>query len=121
MSATSPLARAILDALRSDPAACDELRTLLNIEPQQPAPRDDGWLDTKRAAEYLGITTSGLHKLTAGRLIPFEQDGPGCRCWFKRSELDAWREHGGTRYTRSRQTYNAHARPCPLTATHYAP
>jgi excisionase family DNA binding protein len=96
MSVTSPLARAILDALQADPAACAELRTLLNIEPPA-APQQDGWLDAKRAAEYLGITTSGLYKLTAGRMIPFEQDGPGCRCWFRRTELDAWREHGGAR------------------------
>lgn len=104
MSATVPLARAILDALRSDSAACDELRALLNIEPQQPAPSEDGWLDAKHAAQYLGLTTSGLHKLTAARLIPFEQDGPGCRCWFKRSELDAWRERGGTRAIRAGDT-----------------
>ena len=46
MSATAPLARAILDALRSDPGACDELRNLLNIEaPQPPAPCDYGWLN----------------------------------------------------------------------------
>jgi hypothetical protein len=57
---------------------------------------------------HLGITTNGLHKLTASRSIPFEQDGPNCRCWFKRSELDAWRVRGG-------------ARACPPSATHYAP
>jgi hypothetical protein len=51
----------------------------------------DGWLDTKRAAEYLGISPASLHKHTAAREIPFEQDGPGCKCWFKRCELDAWR------------------------------
>jgi excisionase family DNA binding protein len=55
------------------------------------APEPDGWLDTKGAASYLGITTNALYKLTAARAIPFEQDGPGCKCWFKRSDLDAWR------------------------------
>jgi excisionase family DNA binding protein len=50
-----------------------------------------GWMDSARAAEYLGITKNSIHKLTAARAIPFEQDGPGCRCWFKRSELDSWR------------------------------
>jgi hypothetical protein len=97
MSAQSPFARAILDALHADPAAITELRALLHIDAPQPTPVDDGWLDTNHAAAYLGITANGLHKLTAGRLIPFEQDGPGCRCWFKRSELDAWRENGGAR------------------------
>ena len=112
MSATAPLARAILDALRSDPAACAELADLLapHVWKRMEAPAtqpQDGWLDTNRAAEYLGITTNGLHKLTASRSIPFEQDGPGCRCWFRRSELDAWRERAG-------------ARACPSTATHSA-
>jgi excisionase family DNA binding protein len=51
----------------------------------------DGWLDTKQAAIYVGLSSHALHKLTAAREIPFEQDGPGCKCWFRRSELDAWR------------------------------
>jgi excisionase family DNA binding protein len=51
----------------------------------------DGWLDTRRAAEYLGISRQSLHRHTAAQAIPFAQDGPGCKCWFKRSELDAWR------------------------------
>jgi excisionase family DNA binding protein len=107
MSATSPLIRAILDALASDPTGREELRDRLKLEPPRQVPTEDGWLDTTHAAEYLGITTNALYKLTAGRLIPFEQDGPGCRCWFKRCALDEWREHGG-------------ARACPPTATHFA-
>jgi hypothetical protein len=51
---------------------------------------EDGWLDTRRAADYLGLSVHALHKLTAARAVPFEQEGPGCRCWFKRSDLDAW-------------------------------
>jgi hypothetical protein len=60
----------------------------------------DGWLATRRAAEHLGITPNALHKLTASRLIAFEQDGPGCRCWFKRSDLDRWRQRGETQAER---------------------
>ena len=104
MSTTSPLARALLDALHADPAEITELRDLLQIDPPPSMPDAGGWLDTKRAAEYLGITTHGLYKLTAGRLIPFEQDGPGCRCWFKPADLDAWRQHGGARATRRAYT-----------------
>ena len=52
---------------------------------------DDGWLSTKAAAEYLGVTPNSLHKLTSERTIPFEQSGRGGRCWFKRSDLDTWR------------------------------
>jgi hypothetical protein len=116
MSATVPLARAILDALDSDPEARDQLADLLvpHVWKRMEAPAheqpQDGWLDTRRAAEYLGVTTSGLHKLTAGRLIPFEQDGPGCRCWFKRSELDTWRENGGTRAIRRLDNRNPRIR-----------
>jgi excisionase family DNA binding protein len=53
--------------------------------------QNDGWLGTNQAAAYLGISRTALHKATAARTIPFEQDAPGCKCWFKRSELDAWR------------------------------
>jgi excisionase family DNA binding protein len=55
------------------------------------------WLDSHEAADYLGITLNSLYKLTAERAIPFEQDGPGCKVWFRRSALDAWREAGGAR------------------------
>ena len=55
----------------------------------------DGWLDAKTAAEYLGFTsTAPLHKLTARREIAFSQDGAGGKCWFRRSDLDAYRLRG---------------------------
>jgi excisionase family DNA binding protein len=53
--------------------------------------QSDGWLGTQQAADYLGITRGSLHQLTAARAIPFEQQCAGGKCWFKRSELDAWR------------------------------
>jgi hypothetical protein len=61
------------------------------------APAGDGWLDAKRAADYLGLSIHALHKLTAERAVPFEQEGQGCKLWFRRAELDAWRETGGAR------------------------
>ena len=82
-----------------DGPALDALADLLAPKLEQrlkpAATAHDGWLDTKRAAAYLGLSVNALHKLTAARLIPFEQEGPGCKCWFKPSELDAWRESGG--------------------------
>lgn len=42
-----------------------------------------------------------LYKLTSARTIPFHQDGPGCKLWFQRSELDEWRQNSGARRTRS--------------------
>lgn len=88
------LARAIFAELDNDaledlaarlvPLLAERLRT-------EPFDDDRRWMSTKQAAEYLGIPTSSLHKLTSAREIPFEQDGPGCRCWFRREELDRWR------------------------------
>jgi len=51
----------------------------------------DEWLDTRRAAEYLGIHRDSLRRLAAERAIPTEQASAGCKLYFKRSDLDAWR------------------------------
>jgi excisionase family DNA binding protein len=56
---------------------------------------DDEWLDCRHAAEYLGLHRDSLRKLAAGRAIPSEQDGPGCKLYFRRGDLDAWRRGGG--------------------------
>jgi hypothetical protein len=61
----------------------------------------DGWLDFDGALEHLGMKRGALYKLTSARTIPFHQDGPGCKLWFLRSELDEWRLNGATRRTRS--------------------
>ena len=53
------------------------------------------WLDSRHAADYLGVHRDTLRKLAAERTIPSEQDGPGCKLYFRRSELDAWRAGGG--------------------------
>jgi excisionase family DNA binding protein len=90
----SDLGSALLAQLDDDVLA--ELAT--RLAPFLPRPNsadDDGWLNTREAAKYLGITANALHKLTAARAIPFEQEGPNAKCWFRRSELDAWRR--GTR------------------------
>lgn len=58
---------------------------------QQPSATDDRWLTTREAADYLGVTVAALHKLTAARRIPFDQGGPGCKCYFRRADLDRWR------------------------------
>jgi excisionase family DNA binding protein len=59
------------------------------------ASQKDEWLDTRRAAEYLGIHRDSLRRLAAERAIPTEQAGAGCKLYFKRSDLDAWRCDGG--------------------------
>jgi len=59
------------------------------------ADRPDEWFDSRRAAEYLGVHRDTLRKLAAERAIPSEQDGRGCKLYFRRSDLDAWRHGGG--------------------------
>jgi hypothetical protein len=76
----------------------DRLSPLLNRVGDRRAARavaqskqGEGWLNAREAAAYVGLTLNALHKHTAARTIPFEQDGPGCKLWFRRSELDRWR------------------------------
>ena len=57
--------------------------------------RADEWLDSRHAADYIGVHRDTLRKLVAERAIPSEQDGPGCKLYFRRSDLDAWRRSGG--------------------------
>jgi len=52
----------------------------------------DRWLTSREAADHLGISLDALYKLTGSRSVPFVQHTPGGNCFFKRSELDAWRE-----------------------------
>jgi excisionase family DNA binding protein len=53
------------------------------------------WLDSRGAAEYLGLHPDTIRKLAAERAIPAEQDGPGCKLFFLRQDLDEWRRTGG--------------------------
>lgn len=55
---------------------------------------NDRWLTSKEAAAHLGITLHALRHLVARRAVPFVQDAPGGKMFFRPSELDAWRaEH----------------------------
>jgi excisionase family DNA binding protein len=53
------------------------------------------WLDSRSAAKYLGVHRDTLRKLAAERAIPVYQDGRGCKLFFRRSDLDEWRDKGG--------------------------
>lgn len=57
----------------------------------QNSERTSGWLDARSAAQYLGVHRDTLRKLAAQRAIPTHQDGPGCKLYFRRDELDEWR------------------------------
>lgn len=52
----------------------------------------DEWMDARGAATYLGIHRDTLRKLAAQRAIPVHQDGPRCKLYFRRDELDDWRK-----------------------------
>ncbi len=73
----------------------DRLAAAANALAAPRSSREDEWLDSRHAAEYLGIHRDTLRKLAAERAIPTEQDGPDCKLYFRRSDLDAWRRSGG--------------------------
>ena len=88
----SALGRALLDQL--EPDDLEHLAQLLAPhlpEGDADASPSDGWVTTSQAALHLGISVHALHRLTAARSVPFHQHTPGGRCYFRRSELDAWR------------------------------
>jgi hypothetical protein len=68
-------------------ALAPRLEQLLVSEPDE----EDCWMDSEQAAVHLGMTKNAIYKLTSGRQIPFQQEGPGCKLFFRRSELDRWR------------------------------
>ena len=88
----STLARALLDQLGPEDLA--ELAQRLAPYLQAPAASEDGWMNAKQTADYLGISIHALHRLTSERRIPFTQERPGARCYFRRAELDEWRGGG---------------------------
>jgi excisionase family DNA binding protein len=83
----------VLEELISQLAECVAQR----LADQAITPTDEigEWFDSRHAAEYLGIHRDTLRKFAAERAIPSEQDGPGCKLYFRRSDLDVWRKSGG--------------------------
>jgi excisionase family DNA binding protein len=88
------LARALVDALDDDALEALAVRLGPRLAELLGSQREDRWLCSREAAEYLGLSLGSLHKLTAGRDVPFAQDSRGGKCWFLKSELDAWRRSG---------------------------
>jgi excisionase family DNA binding protein len=90
----SNLGAALVDEL--DDCALERLAELLAPllvgRLSETTPDEDRWMTSREAANYLGTTLSTIWKLTAALEIPFSQDKPGAKTWFKRSQLDAWRE-----------------------------
>jgi excisionase family DNA binding protein len=47
------------------------------------------WMSVETAARYLDVSPERLRKLQARRQLPYHQEGPGCRVFFRQKELDA--------------------------------
>jgi excisionase family DNA binding protein len=71
------------------PAQLAELADLVAERLREP--RQERWLATNEAADYLGCHPVTLRKLAAERRIDFQQDGPGCKLYFSTRDLDAHR------------------------------
>ena len=89
----APAESSILDQLLDHIA--DRLAAVITDRLVVSDDRADEWFESLHAAEYLGVHRDTLRKLAAERAIPSEQDGPGCKLYFRRSDLDAWRRGGG--------------------------
>ena len=50
------------------------------------------WMGVETAARYLDVTVERVRKLKERGRLPCYQEGPGCRVFFRRSELDEWME-----------------------------
>lgn len=63
------------------------------VERTQPSGEQQSarWMGAREAAAYLGMHRDTLRKLAAQRAIPAHQDGPRCKLYFNRDELDDWR------------------------------
>jgi excisionase family DNA binding protein len=87
----------LLDALIDQLAECVAERLAAAPGPSHAREANDReeWFDSRHAADYLGVHRDTLRKLAAERAIPAEQDGPNCKLYFRRSDLDAWRRTGG--------------------------
>jgi hypothetical protein len=46
------------------------------------------WMSAETAARYLDVSVERVRKLQGRREIPYYQEGPNCRVFFHRPELD---------------------------------
>ena len=91
----SPIIDELVDRLAERVAA------LLSQRLPSDSDQRDEWFDSRHAAEYLGVHRDTLRKLAAKHAIPSEQEGPGCKLYFRRSDLDGWRHGGRPQHLRS--------------------
>jgi excisionase family DNA binding protein len=78
----------IIDRLREE--LREEIRAAVRFEVE--AASWPEWMSVETAARYLDVPAERLRKLKDRREIPFHQEGPGCRVFFARRDLDRWME-----------------------------
>jgi len=80
-------------AVTLDPATIDALALAVarRVSELLPEPAEDGWLDSRGMADYLGVPLSTIRTMTARGELPTYQDREGGNHYGKRSELDEWR------------------------------
>lgn len=71
-------------------AALVEARVLEHLTKLDVATGIPEWLSVESAARYLDVSPERVRKLIARRAIPHYQDGPACRIFLRRRELDEW-------------------------------
>jgi excisionase family DNA binding protein len=59
------------------------------VEQKIAALKDDRPMDSKEAASYLGVSRRRIHDLVNEGRLPRRSDGPGCKLWFSKADLDA--------------------------------
>jgi excisionase family DNA binding protein len=60
------------------------------VEQKLAALKDDRPMDSKAAAEYLGVSRRRIHDLVNEGRLPRRSDGPGCKLWFSKADLDTY-------------------------------
>jgi excisionase family DNA binding protein len=91
--AANPLNGLVVDELLGNFADLIADRVLARIAADQE--QRDGWLDTRGAADYLGVHRDTIRRLAAEGVIPAQQAGVGCKLYFRRDDLKDWRRSNG--------------------------
>jgi hypothetical protein len=51
---------------------------------------DNRPMDSEAAGEYLGVSRRRIHDLVNEGKLPRRSEGPGCKLWFTRADLDEY-------------------------------
>jgi excisionase family DNA binding protein len=92
----------IVRELRDDKVALAELAACLEpllatVNPPSAADREpepdrwSEWMSTREAARYVGQSVPALQRLAKRGAIPSRQEHEGCKRYFYRADLDAYR------------------------------